>query len=123
MKQIQKFHIQSRGFSDIGYNFLIGGDGAVYIGRGWNDQGAHTRGYNSNSIGIALIGTFNSQSPTKLQLCALKKLIAVGVSERKLADDYELYGHRQLSKTESPGVIAYEIIKTWDHWIDKAENH
>lgn len=39
---IQTFHIESRNWDDIGYNFLIGGDGAVYEGRGWLQQGAHT---------------------------------------------------------------------------------
>lgn len=41
---IQTFHIESRSWDDIGYNWLIGGDGQVYEGRGWNKQGAHTKG-------------------------------------------------------------------------------
>lgn len=45
--------------------FLIGGDGLVYVGRGWKYQGAHTRGYNAKSICIAFIGTFNKIMPPK----------------------------------------------------------
>jgi N-acetylmuramoyl-L-alanine amidase len=41
---IQTFHIESRHWSDIGYNFLVGGDGNVYDGRGWDQEGAHTKG-------------------------------------------------------------------------------
>ena len=42
----------SQGWSDIGYSFLIGGDGRVYEGRGWGRVGAHTYGYNSRAYGI-----------------------------------------------------------------------
>lgn len=41
---MQTFHMESKGWDDIGYNFMIGGDGAVYEGRGWDSQGAHTKG-------------------------------------------------------------------------------
>lgn len=40
-----------KGWSDIGYNFLVGEDGSVYEGRGWTTVGAHCYGYNSRSIG------------------------------------------------------------------------
>jgi N-acetylmuramoyl-L-alanine amidase len=36
---------------DLGYSFLVGGDGQVYEGRGWNHSGAHTYGYNSRGVG------------------------------------------------------------------------
>lgn len=32
VRTIQTFHIESRGWDDIGYNFLVGGDGAIYVG-------------------------------------------------------------------------------------------
>lgn len=38
------------------YNFLVGGDGLIYEGRGWGKKGAHTFGFNSQSVGIAFIG-------------------------------------------------------------------
>ena len=41
------------GWNDIGYSFLVGGDGKVYEGRGWNHVRAHTSGYNSEGIGKA----------------------------------------------------------------------
>lgn len=72
-------------FGDIGYNFLIGGDGNVYEGLGWNRQGEHTKGYNKRSICIAFIGTFTKvQSPLR-QLCAAEKLIEHGVKFKKIA--------------------------------------
>lgn len=40
------------------YNFIIGNDGRVYEGRGWNKIGAHTFSYNSCSLGLAFIGKY-----------------------------------------------------------------
>lgn len=111
--------MESQKWDDIGYNFLVGGDGNVYIGRGWDSLGAHTKGYNSKSIGIAFIGTFTSVTPPQRQLMAAQKLIEEGVRLGKLTPDYKLYGHRQFLNTESPGTMLYEIIKKWDHWTEK----
>lgn len=43
IKLIQNAHITVNGYSDIGYNFLICGDGSIIEGRGWYIQGAHTK--------------------------------------------------------------------------------
>ncbi|XP_068633142.1 peptidoglycan-recognition protein LC-like isoform X1 [Battus philenor] len=117
VRLIQSFHIESRGWYDIGYNFLIGGDGSVYYGRGWDYMGAHTKGYNKYSIGIAFIGTFNIDSPSKQQVDACKKIIQQGVAIGKLVKDYKLFAHSQLMSTLSPGDKVYEIIKTWPHFV------
>lgn len=42
----------------IYFSFIIGGDGKVYEGAGFHKVGAHTRGYNTRSLGIAFIGNF-----------------------------------------------------------------
>ena len=58
---IQDWHITGNGWCDIGYSFLVGGDGNVYEGRGWDEIGAHTGGFNSvvrGAIG-AHTGGFN----------------------------------------------------------------
>lgn len=115
-QQIQNFHINSRKWLDIGYNFLIGGDGKVYTGRGWDFEGSHTLKYNAKSIGIAFIGSFKWIAPTENQLCAAKKLIAEGLLQKKISTDYQLFGHCQLRRTDSPGQALYDVIKTWDHW-------
>jgi len=52
------------GWDDIGYNFLVGGDGNVYEGRGWDNQGAHVKGQNRASYGGAFIGDFTNELPT-----------------------------------------------------------
>ena len=62
IKNIQSDHKGRRNFSDIGYNFIIGGDGNIYEGRGWGYQGSHAPNYNRNSIGIVFLGNFESMS-------------------------------------------------------------
>jgi len=114
---VQTFHIESFNWSDIGYNFLIGGDGRVYVGRSWDYVGAHSGpNYNSRSIGISFIGTFNSVIPSKAQLHAAQKLIELGVEDGKIASDYKLLGHRQVTETLSPGDALYSVIQKWPHW-------
>ncbi|XP_049298980.1 peptidoglycan-recognition protein LC-like isoform X1 [Anopheles funestus] len=118
VKLIQEFHFDpdSRNFSDIGYQFLVGGDGNAYEGRGWTKEGAHTKGFNNDSICIAFIGTFIKDPPPIAQLSAAKQLIQLGFQGKYLASNYSLYGHRQLAPFESPGKALYDIIKTWPHW-------
>lgn len=113
----QMMHIEGKKWDDIGYNFLVGGDGLAYVGRGWGVEGAHTYNYNKKSI--SCIGTFNNVEPPKRQLYALRKVIEVGVKNGKIAKDYKLLGHRQLTETLSPGEMLYRILQTWDHWAPK----
>lgn len=118
VRNIQDLHVKQLGWNDIGYNFLVGGDGNVYEGRGWDAEGAHTKGYNTKSIGIAFIGEFTGKIPTQAQVDAVKQLLKVGLSEKKLAANYKLLGQNQVKATQSPGTKVYEIIKTWDHWAE-----
>ncbi|XP_044313558.1 peptidoglycan-recognition protein LC isoform X4 [Drosophila rhopaloa] len=115
-KVVQSFHMDSWDWDHVGYNFLVGGDGRVYEGRGWNYVGAHTKGYNKGTIGISFIGTFTRTRPNERQLKACQLLLDEGVRLKKLTSEYRLYGHRQLSATESPGEELYKIIQTWPHW-------
>lgn len=118
-RTIQTFHMESKSWSDIAYNFLIGGDGAVYEGRGWTKVGAHTYAYNSISIGIAFIGTFINEVPNEKMLNAFNNLAEMGVRLGYLTKDYKILAARQLSGTESPGKAFYDVIKTWSRWTSK----
>ncbi|XP_062128692.1 peptidoglycan-recognition protein LC isoform X6 [Drosophila sulfurigaster albostrigata] len=119
VRLVQNFHMDGYQWDQIGYNFLIGGDGLVYEGRGWDTRGSHTMGYNIDSIGITFMGTFTKISPTERQLVACQLLLEEGERLKKLVPDYRLYGHRQLSATESPGDILYGIIQKWPHWTNR----
>ena len=78
VRAIWSYHVQSRGWADIGYNFLVDPDGVVYVGRagGDNVQGAHFTCQNAGTQGIALIGDFTSVPPTGQALDSLEDLLA-----------------------------------------------
>ena len=69
------------GWNDIGYSFLIGGDGKVYEGRGWGIEGGHTCCTYYNRIGhaIAFVGNYVSVLPSTNMRNVAKKLIECGV--------------------------------------------
>lgn len=100
-------------------SFLIGNDGLVYEGAGWHVIGAHTYQWNKKSIGIAFIGDFNSELPSIAAFESAKKLIECGVEKGELSRNYNLYGARQLSATQSPGIELYREIQYWDHWTSQ----
>ena len=56
VSEVRKWHVEDRGWSDIGYHFLIDRDGMVVKGRALERTGAHTKGHNKGSIGICLFG-------------------------------------------------------------------
>ncbi|XP_018318746.1 peptidoglycan-recognition protein SB2-like isoform X3 [Agrilus planipennis] len=116
IRLIQDFHIEGRKWNDIGYNFLVGSDGKIYEGRGFNVVGAHTYRYNTDSFAIAFVGTFVNKLPPSKAIIEARKLIALGVNNGAIAENYSLVGHCQLSPTRSPGDMLYEEIKKWDNW-------
>lgn len=116
IRNIQYYHIHARDFNDIAYNFLIGGCGNVFEGRGWGKSGRHAKGYNERSVGISFIGCFMMELPPQKSLDACKVLIKKGVELGYISPSYRLVGHCQCSSTESPGKMLYEEIQTWPHF-------
>ena len=74
------YHVRTRGWNDIGYNFLVDRYGRVFEGRYGGVTravlGAHAGGFNTNSTGVALLGTFTTARPTGPMLAALQRLLA-----------------------------------------------
>ena len=62
---IWNYHTYSRGWGDIGYNYLIDPNGVIYEGHNGGDDvvGAHASGANVGSMGVALLGTFTAYDP------------------------------------------------------------
>ncbi|XP_023180088.1 peptidoglycan-recognition protein SB1 [Drosophila hydei] len=118
IKAIQSDHKGRRKFSDIGYNFIVAGDGKVYEGRGFGLQGSHAPSYNRKSIGIVFIGNFENSAPSSQMLQNAKDLIELAKQGGYLRSDYTLLGHRQTKATACPGTALYNQIKTWPHWKD-----
>jgi N-acetylmuramoyl-L-alanine amidase len=80
VKGIHLYHVQSNGWNDIGYNFLVDRFGTIYEGRFGgverNVIGAHAMGFNTGAVGIALLGTYGSTQPSQAAQDAIAKLIA-----------------------------------------------
>ncbi|MER7497690.1 N-acetylmuramoyl-L-alanine amidase [Streptomyces pharetrae] len=80
IRGIYRYHVKSLGWRDIGYNFVVDKCGKIYEGRAGGVakpvMGAHTLGFNSNSMGIAVLGTFDSARPTTATVKALGRLTA-----------------------------------------------
>ncbi|ALC43623.1 PGRP-LC, partial [Drosophila busckii] len=115
---LQTFNIESQQSDDITYNFLIGGDGNVYVGRGWDHVGAHMQGYNTRSLSFAYIGAFRHQRPSDKQLSVTRLLLEDGVNLGKLAPNYKLVGASTLEPTitEYNAELLYQSFGNWTHW-------
>ncbi|PVD20600.1 hypothetical protein C0Q70_18756 [Pomacea canaliculata] len=116
VRSYQNYHMDGHGWSDIGYSFIVGEDGNVYMGRGWTEIGAHTLNFNSVGIGICIIGDFTSRVPNDAALNAVKHLISCGLSNGHIRASYTLKGHRDVGQTECPGTKLYELIHSWPHY-------
>ena len=104
---VRKGHLK-RGFKDIGYHFLIHLDGTVERGRPWDQPGAHARGYNVESIGIAYVGGILDGKPkdtrTVAQFHSLRACVAIIKAQYPLVN---VVGHRDLSvDLNGDGVIS-----------------
>ncbi|RDI74073.1 N-acetylmuramoyl-L-alanine amidase [Gaiella occulta] len=80
MRGIELYHVKANGWNDIGYNFLVDRYGTVYEGRyGGIDRNvvaAHAKGFNTGSVGVAVIGTFSDADVTPAAESALTRLLA-----------------------------------------------
>lgn len=101
-------HKYLRGFDNIGYHYVIGAgmlteDGRVYEGRDVELVGAHTKGSNSDSIGVVLIGNLNKSFPTEKQVKSLTELLAENCKKYDILPS-SIYGHNEVSnETDCPG--------------------
>ena len=130
-----RFHVLSRGWFDIGYNYLVDRYGRIYEGRSGgitrNVRGAQVAGFNTGSAGVALIGNYNSVSPTDAQLAALRDVIAWRLdlahvdplsTSRLISGGGDRYapgavvavkaisGHRDVGSTDCPGTVMYRKL-------------
>lgn len=117
IKNIQSYHQNERGWADIGYHYIIDRSGTVWQGRRLCYQGAHTNGaLNEGNIGIALLGNFCTQKPTRAQVESLAALT------EKLCEAFRLsprdvYTHGELAarvnrSTSCPGPHLAAVVET-----------
>ena len=127
IRSIYAYHVQSRGWSDIGYNFLVDKFGRVWEGRyGGVDRpvvGAHTLYYNEYSFAMSAIGNFETTRPRDVMLQAYGSLFAwklslhgvdAGSTDQLVGSTHfqAINGHRDAASTACPGRHLYAKLPT-----------
>ncbi|QES06429.1 N-acetylmuramoyl-L-alanine amidase [Streptomyces venezuelae] len=137
LRSIYRYHVKSSGWRDFGYNFAVDKCGNIYEGRAGGVAkpvlGAHTLGFNTNSMGIAVLGTFSKSAPPAAAVTAVARLTAWklglhGVNPKGtsylVSGGGNLYkkgkkvrfnaiaGHRDGFATECPGARLYGKLGT-----------
>jgi hypothetical protein len=129
------YHVETRGWNDIGYNFVIDRFGTIYEARDGGIEnavwGAHTGGFNYYSTGVGLIGDLDVDGPSTAALDSLEELAAwkldlhhvdptdtidvISLGSTKYAAGVTvnlrtISGHRDGSATACPGDVCYDLI-------------
>ncbi len=127
IRGIYAFHTKSRGWSDVGYNFLVDRFGQIWEGRyGGIDKavvGAHTLGYNDYAFAMSAIGNFDTTKPPAVMLEAYGALMAwklslhgvdASSSRQKVGKGSfaAISGHRDAGSTACPGRYLYDQLPT-----------
>ena len=107
VRQIQDFHMDTNGWSDIGYNFLVTADGRAWEGRGWNRVGAHTADHNGHTIGVCFIGRAGDDTPAARATLRWLYEEACRRAGRILLQR----GHRDYNPTTCPGDTLYPWVR------------
>ena len=82
VKSYWNYHVNTHGWADIGYNWLVDPNGVLYKGRAWksstqeNVLGAHNSGKNGNTVGICFIGNYMSNVPSDAGLNKIAEISA-----------------------------------------------
>lgn len=135
LRSIYRYHVKSSGWRDFGYNFAIDKCGNIYEGRAGGVAkpvlGAHTLGFNKNSTGISVLGTYTKSKPPTAAVNAVARLTAwklglyganpLATAKLKsgggnrykkgtIAKLKVISGHRDGYATECPGRRLYEKL-------------
>ena len=136
VRAIQLYHVRGNGWDDIGYNFLVDRYGQVFEGRFGgierNVIGAHAQGFNTGSVGVALLGNYNSATLSTAARSALVRLLAWRLdvahvdpleavhacpraATRAIRPAFPVLlrpisGHRDVGFTSCPGSVVYSQL-------------
>jgi hypothetical protein len=135
VRGIEVYHVKGNGWNDIGYNFLVDKYGQIFEGRyGGVDRpviGAHAEGFNTGSVGVAMLGSYGSSAPPAVARTALARLLAwrldiahvdpnstltwVSGGNARFASGVPVFiravsGHRDTGFTACPGAALYSQL-------------
>ena len=109
IRNIQAYHMSSKGFNDIGYHYLISVKGVIYKGRPDTANGAHTKGKNSKSIGICIIGNFDEEDISDDAYVSLISLLCKLCKEHNILVE-NIKGHCDYARKTCPGKNLYSKL-------------
>lgn len=143
IRSIYYYHAVTQGWGDIGYNFLVDESGRIYEGRHSRDYapgvspsgddvngngvtGAHTGGWNSGTVGVALLGTLTDRDATSAARDSLTSFLAWEADRNGIdptatstfvnpvsgasTTTPDIAGHRDYAATECPGGTFYATL-------------
>jgi len=107
---VKQWHVEERGWNDIGYHYMLNNKDEIETGRHINKQGAHCLEQNADSIGICVFGNYEGEIPTAKQVEVLRMFV------NSLLDKYNLswqnvYGHKDFGNTACPGKNLYGVLQ------------
>jgi N-acetylmuramoyl-L-alanine amidase len=113
---IRKMHQQQRGWSDIGYHYVVELDGTVEQGRDLARPGAHTQGLNATSVGVCYVGGVDEQMRPKdtrnaAQRAALYDLTAYLIRRFPGAT---VHGHNEFAPKACP---SFDVQADWRAYV------
>lgn len=105
-----RFHTGTNGWCDIGYSLLVDRFGGVWEGRsGGLDNpvgGGHAMGFNSGSVGVAVMGSFISEDPSPEAMTALRDVLAWKLA----AHGVDPTGTARITSNGSPRYPAGRVV-------------
>ncbi len=118
VKSIQEFHQDGRGWSDIGYHFLVDMAGNIYQGRPETVLGAHVGGANTGNIGVCILGCYHPPETSipcndEMSYDSEKSLIQLyaWISDTYGVEPKVLKGHRDyFGNTSCPGNNVWSML-------------
>lgn len=108
IRNIAEFHTEVRKWPAIAYHFGIGYDGAVYILNDPTTTSYHAQGYNRKTIGVVLIGDYESRDLTPEMIASIARLQAHLKEELHLEFSW---WHGQSKSTLCPGKYAISVLR------------
>lgn len=107
---VHRWHL-ANGWAGIGYHYLIRKDGTIERGRPRDTVGAHCYGENWHSVGVNIVGNFETNEPTAAQIDAAERLVAVLCRLYGLRPSGEtIKGHCDFNATACPGENLYAML-------------
>ncbi|MHC5003388.1 MAG: peptidoglycan recognition protein family protein [Planctomycetota bacterium] len=109
LESIRRYHCGDRGWGDIGYHYAVDRAGRVWECRpvGW--QGAHVRDHNEGNIGVVVLGNFDRQSPTTVQVEAVHRHVQSLLRNYRVPVS-RLRTHQEWAPTACPGRSLQRVM-------------